>query len=232
MDTTIKIPERAVDKNFMMSIEGTYQIAGRGTVATGTVDQGKVKSGDEVEIVGYAPKNVKTTITGIETFKKTLDYGEAGDNIGLLLRGLERDQIRRGQVIAKPGTLSAHKNMEVNLYILKEDEGGRKKPFPDGYRPQLFLRTADVACDINLLNENKVGMPGDNVKAKLKLNFPLPVEPGLRFALREGGRTIAAGVISKVLPDEDENAGKGKPAAAAPGAKPAAGAAKPVAPGA
>lgn len=125
MDTTIAIPERAVDKNLLMSIEGTYQIAGRGTVATGTVDQGKIKPGDDIEIVGYTPKNLKTTVTGIETFKKTLDYGEAGDNIGLLLRGLNRDQIRRGQVIAKPGTLSAHKNLEVNLYILKEDEGGR-----------------------------------------------------------------------------------------------------------
>lgn len=135
MDKEIPIPERESDKPFMMSIEGTFQIAGRGTVATGTVDTGKVKAGEDVEIVGFSKKNVKTTVTGIETFKKTLDYGEAGDNVGLLLRGVNRDDIWRGQCIAKPGTLTSHKNVEVNMYILKEDEGGRKKPFPDGYRP-------------------------------------------------------------------------------------------------
>lgn len=135
MDSEIELPERSMDKDFMMSVEATFHIAGRGTVVTGTVDQGKIKPGEDVDIVGYNKKPTKTTVTGIEAFRKSLDYGEAGDNLGLLLRGLTRDDIWRGQIVAKPGTLSAHKNVAANLYILTEEEGGRKKPFPDGYRP-------------------------------------------------------------------------------------------------
>ncbi|KAL4506962.1 hypothetical protein ABPG72_001383 [Tetrahymena utriculariae] len=204
MDKQIALPQRTIDKPFMMSVEGTYQIPGRGTVVTGTVDTGKVKTGEDIEIVGYSNKVLKTTITGIETFRKQLDYAEAGDNVGLLLRGVTRDDVRRGQVLSKPGTQEAHKKIEANLYILTEQEGGRKKPFPDGYRPQLYLRTADVAAQISIHGTNKLGMPGDNITANLDLHFPLPVAPGLRFALREGGKTIAAGVISKVIPEEKE----------------------------
>lgn len=203
MDETIPIPERAVDKPFMMSVESTFSIAGRGTVATGTIDTGKVKVNDEVELVGYQKKNAATVVTGIETFRKSLDYGEAGDNVGLLLRGLNREDVWRGQVIAQKGTLNSSRKIKANMYILTDEEGGRRKPFPDGYKPQIFLRTADVASTIHLLGDNKLGMPGDNVEAELHLNFPLPVEPGLRFAMREGGRTIAAGVISEVMDDSD-----------------------------
>jgi len=201
MDTTIPLPTRNMDKPLLMSVESTFTIAGRGTVVTGTIDQGKVKTGDEVELVGYSKKNTKTTITGIETFRKTLDYGEAGDNIGLLVRSLQREDIFRGQVICKPGSLTLHQNVEASIYVLKVDEGGRKKPFINGYRPQCFIRTADVAADIYLPETVKMALPGDNLVVKMRLGFPLPVSTGLRFALREGGRTIAAGVIAKVLPE-------------------------------
>lgn len=178
MDKEIPIPERDTNKPFLLSIEGTYHIGGRGTVATGTVDTGKVKIGDEVEIVGYNKKSVKTTITGIETFKKQLDSGEAGDNIGLLIRGLTREDIRRGQVISKPNSLTIHNCVEANIYILKEEEGGRKKPFPNAYRPQMFVRTADVAVTTQLPDSVKVGMPGDNLTVKLNLSYPLPLNQG------------------------------------------------------
>lgn len=208
MDDNIKVPKRDVDKPFVLSIEGTYQIAGRGTVVTGTVDSGKVKVGDEVEIIGYSNKVHKTVVTGVETFKKSLDFGEAGDNIGLLLRGITRNDAHRGMCLAKPGFLKAARNIEVNLYILSDEEGGRKKPFANGFTPQMFIRTADVAAQIILPDAKKMVMPGDNLVSKLKLNFPLPVEIGQRFALREGHKTIAAGVVSKILPDDpgDEKA--------------------------
>ncbi|EGR28781.1 hypothetical protein IMG5_168850 [Ichthyophthirius multifiliis] len=213
MDEQIPIPQRLTDKPFLMSIEGTYQIAGRGTVVTGTVDAGKVKVGEDVDVAGYAPKINRTTITGIETFRKQLDYAEAGDNVGLLLRGATRDDVRRGQVLCKPNSQQIYKKVEVNLYILTDAEGGRKKPFPNGYRPQFYLRTADVAAEIQLHGENKVGMPGDNITADLDLHFPLPVSVGQRFALREGGKTIAAGIVTKTHAMKDETAEAGKDAA-------------------
>jgi len=202
MDTNIPLPERNIDKPLLMSVESTFTIAGRGTVVTGTIEQGKVKAGEDVELVGYSKKITKTTITGIETFRKSLDYGEAGDNIGMLVRSLTRDDVFRGQVIAKPGSLTVNQNIEANIYVLKEEEGGRKKPFVNGYRPQCFIRTADVAGDLYLPENVKMAMPGDNLIVKIRLTFPLSVQQGLRFALREGGKTVAAGVISKVLPDD------------------------------
>lgn len=204
MDKNIKLPERPVDKPFMMSIEGTYTIAGRGTVITGTIDAGRCKVGEDIDIYGYNKEPLKTTITGVETFRKQLDSGEAGDNVGLLIRALTRDQVYRGMVAAKPSTLTQNKTFSAAIYVLKEEEGGRKKPFPNRYRPQCFLRTADVATDVYLPENVKVAMPGDNLEVKMVLQFPLPLQPGLRFALREGDKTVAAGVIGKILPDEKE----------------------------
>jgi len=203
MDSEIPEATRDVDKPLLMSIESTFTIAGRGTVVTGTIESGKVKIGDDVDLVGYNKKVTKTTITGIETFKKQLESGQAGDNVGLLLRSLQRDDVFRGQIICKPGTLSLHQNFEANIYILKDTEGGRKKPFVTGYRPQCFVRTADVAADISLPESVKMAMPGDNLMVKMKLSFPLAISQGLRFALREGGKTVASGVISTILPDEE-----------------------------
>eukprot|EP01017_Pseudomicrothorax_dubius_P047540 TRINITY_DN855_c0_g1_i2.p1 TRINITY_DN855_c0_g1~~TRINITY_DN855_c0_g1_i2.p1 ORF type:complete len:437 (+),score=175.76 TRINITY_DN855_c0_g1_i2:66-1376(+) len=205
MDKNIPIPQREVDKPFMMSVEGTFTIAGRGTVVTGTVEAGKVKIGDEVDIYGYHKDPLRTTITGIETFRKQLDYGEAGDNVGLLIRALTRDQVFRGCVLAKPGTIQQNRTCEAAIYILKEEEGGRKKPFLSGYRPQCYIRTADIAADIILSENVKLAMPGDNLEVKMRLQFPLPIEKGLRFALREGDKTVAAGVITKILPDDKED---------------------------
>lgn len=203
MDSTIPIPERPVDKPFLLSVEGTNNIEGRGLVVVGTVEQGKVKVGDEIEIVGYKTGTQKTTVTGIETFRKTLDYGEAGDNIGLLLRGLTRKQVNRGQVICKPGSQKLHQCIEASIYFMKEEEGGRKKGFYTGYRPQMFLRTADVAADIVLPKNTKLGMPGDNLTVQMRLSVPLPVATGLRFALRESGKTIGHGIITKMLKDDE-----------------------------
>lgn len=225
MDNTIPEPTRDVDKPLLMSVESTFTIAGRGTVATGTIEAGKVKVGDEVDVVGYNKKITKTTITGIETFRKQLDSGQAGDNVGLLLRSLQREDVFRGQIICKPGSLSLHQSFEANIYVLKDEEGGRKKPFVTGYRPQCFIRTADVAADINLPESVKMGMPGDNLLVQLKLSFPLALSQGLRFALREGGKTIASGVITNILKEEEKKEGKGKEGAK--DAKPAAKAAAP-----
>jgi len=203
MDKEIPEPTRDVDKPLLMSIESTFTIAGRGTVVTGTIESGKVKIGDDVDLVGYNKKIIKTTITGIETFRKQLESGQSGDNVGMLLRSLQRDDVFRGQIICKPGSLSVHQNFEANIYILKEEEGGRKKPFVTGYRPQCFIRTADVATDISLPESVKMAMPGDNLVVKMKLDVPLAINQGLRFALREGGKTVASGVIANILPDED-----------------------------
>mmetsp|Transcript_17979 Transcript_17979/g.15701 ORF Transcript_17979/g.15701 Transcript_17979/m.15701 type:complete len:322 (+) Transcript_17979:409-1374(+) len=200
MDTTVEPPSRDIDKPFLMSIESTFTIGGRGTVATGTVEQGIVKVGDDVDLVGYSEKVTKTTVTGIETFRKQLESGEAGDNVGILVRALQRNEIFRGQILSKPGILKVHEEIKASIYCLTEEEGGRKKPFVDGYRPQCFIRTADVAAEITLPEGVKMGLPGDNLDIKLKLSFPLPVENGLRFALREGGRTIAAGVVTECVP--------------------------------
>ena len=202
MDECIPLPERPVDKPFLMSIESTYNIEGRGLVIVGTIEQGKIKVGDEIEVVGIDKDIKKTTITGIETFKKTLDYGEAGDNIGLLVRGLTRKQVQRGQVLCKPGSQKNKVCFEANVYFLKESEGGRKKGFYTGYRPQIFLRTADIAVDVVLPKNVKVGMPGDNLTLQLRLAFHLPVNVGLRFALRESGKTIGHGIITNILKDE------------------------------
>eukprot|EP00331_Platyophrya_macrostoma_P007578 CAMPEP_0176425054 /NCGR_PEP_ID=MMETSP0127-20121128/11184_1 /TAXON_ID=938130 /ORGANISM="Platyophrya macrostoma, Strain WH" /LENGTH=473 /DNA_ID=CAMNT_0017806189 /DNA_START=271 /DNA_END=1692 /DNA_ORIENTATION=- len=220
MDTVIPIPERASNKPFMMSIESTFTIPGRGTVATGTIESGKIKTGDELEVIGYSKKSTRTAVTGIETFRKSLDYGEAGDNVGILVRSLQREDISRGHILCKPGTLSVHRNFEATMYILKDEEGGRKKSFVTGYKPQCYIRTADVAAELILPENMKMVMPGDNVTLACKLIFPLAIQSGLRFALREGGKTIAAGVITKVLPDDPEDEKDGKAPTGSGGAKP------------
>ena len=202
MDEDIPIPDRNVDKPFLMAIESTYNIEGRGTVVTGTIEQGKIKTGDEVEIVGYSKPVKKTGITGVETFKKSLDRGEAGDNVGLLIRGLTRKDVQRGMMMAKPGLLKEGKCVEAQIYFLTEDEGGRKKGFYTGFRPQCFIRTADIACDLVLPDSVRVGMPGDNITMKMRLSVGIPMETGIRFALRECGKTIGHGVISKILKND------------------------------
>lgn len=217
LDTQIELPERLKDKEFLMSVDSSVNIPGRGTVVTGTVEQGKCKVGDEVHMIGIKRKPLPTTITGIETFKKQLDYGEAGDNVGVLLRGVTKDQVKRGMCLIKPGTLDVRRNFVGQLYILKPEEGGRNKPFLTGYRPQCFIRTADVAVDITLPENLQMAMPGDSFECHMKLNYPLPLQEKLRFALREGGKTVAAGVITKILEDseadikeEEERAAKSK----------------------
>ena len=202
MDDTIPIPERPIDKPFIMSIESTYNIEGRGTVVVGTIEQGKVKPGEEVEITGFG-ETTKSIVTGVETFKKTLDYGEAGDNVGLLIRGIIRNKVFRGQTISKPGSLTMHQCFEAQIYIMKEEEGGRKKGFYTGFRPQVFIRTADIAADLVLPENVKMGMPGDNLTVNVRLTEKLTLQPGIRFALRESGKTIGHGVISKILKDTD-----------------------------
>jgi elongation factor Tu len=217
LDKSIDIPTRLKDKDFMMSIDSSVNIPGRGTVVTGTVEQGKCKVGDEVHMIGIRRKPTPTTITGIETFHKQLDYGEAGDNVGVLLRGVIKDQVRRGMCLIKPSSMDVRRNFEGKLYILKPEEGGRAKPFFTGYRPQCFMRTADVAVDLTLPEKMQMAMPGDSFECHMKLNYPLPIQEKLRFALREGGKTVAAGVITKVLEDseadikeEEERAAKAK----------------------
>ncbi len=205
MDENFEVPERDVDKDFLMSIDQSINIPGRGTVVTGTIEQGEVKNGDEVHMIGIKRKPTPTIITGIETFHKQLDSGVAGDNVGVLLRGILRDEVKRGMCIAKPGSIEIRRNFEGELYILKSEEGGRHKPFFSGYRPQCFIRTADSAVDITLDEEVEMAMPGDNLTAKMKLNFPVPLVQGQRFALREGGRTVAAGVITKLFEDTAED---------------------------
>lgn len=217
LDSQIQLPERLKDKDFLMSIDSSVNIPGRGTVVTGTVEQGKCKVGDEVHMIGIKRKPSPTTITGIETFKKQLDYGEAGDNVGVLLRGVTKDQVKRGMCLIKPSSMEVRRNFIGQLYILKPEEGGRNKPFLTGYRPQCFLRTADVAVDITLPDKMQMAMPGDSFECHMKLNYPLPLQEKLRFALREGGKTVAAGVVTKMLEDseadikeEEERAAKNK----------------------
>lgn len=205
MDEFIPVPERDVDKDFSMDIESSFAIPGRGTVATGTITQGKVKVNEEVDLIGLKRKPTRTTVIGVETFKKTLDHGEAGDNVGLLLRGLNRDDIARGMALVKPGSIGVNRTFEGEVYVLKEEEGGRHKPFSTGYRPQCFMRTADSSCSVTLPESTSMALPGDNLKMQIKLSYPLPIEKGLRFAMREGGRTVAAGVISDIIPDTAED---------------------------
>ena len=198
LDAYIPEPERAVDGAFLMPVEDVFSISGRGTVATGRVERGKVRVGEEVEIVGLR-ETEKTTCTGVEMFRKLLDEGVAGDNVGVLLRGIKRDGIERGQVLAKPKSITPHTHFEAEVYVLSKDEGGRHTPFFDGYRPQFYFRTTDVTGSVNLPTGVEMVMPGDNVQIMAKLISPIAMEEGLRFAVREGGRTVGAGVVSKVI---------------------------------
>jgi len=198
MDDYIEEPKRDLDKPFLMPIEDVFSIKGRGTVATGRIEQGIIKLNDEVEIVGIQEAAKKSVVTGIEAFKKTLDQGQAGDNAGLLLRGIERDDIERGQVIAKPGTITPHTEFEAEVYILNKEEGGRHTPFFKGYKPQFYFRTTDVTGEVELPADKEMVMPGDTVTFKVKLLAPIAMEQGLRFAIREGGRTVGAGVVTKI----------------------------------
>ncbi|MDZ7749979.1 MAG: elongation factor Tu [Halofilum sp. (in: g-proteobacteria)] len=198
MDAYIPVPERAVDQPFLMPIEDVFSISGRGTVVTGRVERGVVKTGEEVEIVGLHDTR-KTTVTGVEMFRKLLDQGEAGDNVGLLLRGIKRDDVERGQVVCKPKSITPHTRFEGEVYVLSKDEGGRHTPFFQGYRPQFYFRTTDVTGTVELPEGTEMVMPGDNVKISVTLIAPIAMEEGVRFAIREGGRTVGAGVVSKII---------------------------------
>ncbi len=198
VDAYVPDPVRETDKPFLMPVEDVFTISGRGTVSTGRVERGTVKVGEEVEVIGLGKETKKTTITGIEMFRKTLDEGQAGDNVGLLLRGIEKEDIERGQVIAKPGTVKPHTEFEAEIYVLKKEEGGRHSPFFKGYRPQFYIRTTDVTGEVTLPDGVEMVMPGDNIKIDAKLIYPVALEEGLRFAIREGGKTVGAGVVTKV----------------------------------
>jgi elongation factor Tu len=198
LDSYIPTPQRDTEKPFLMPIEDVFSISGRGTVVTGRVERGIVKVGDTVEIVGIRP-TVSTTVTGVEMFRKLLDQGQAGDNIGVLLRGTKRDDVERGQVLAKPGSITPHTHFECEVYVLSKEEGGRHTPFFNGYRPQFYFRTTDVTGSCELPAGIEMVMPGDNVKMTVKLIAPIAMEEGLRFAIREGGRTVGAGVVAKVI---------------------------------
>jgi len=198
VDEKIPTPARDLDKPFLMPIEDVFSIKGRGTVVTGRVERGVVKVNEEIEIVGIKPTK-KTVVTGVEMFRKQLDQGQAGDNIGVLLRGVEKDDVERGQVLAKPGTTTPHTEFEAEVYILAKEEGGRHTPFFTGYRPQFYIRTTDVTGEATLPEGTEMVMPGDNIKMKVKLIAPVALEEGLRFAIREGGHTVGAGVVAKIL---------------------------------
>jgi len=198
LDSYIPTPERAVDKPFLLPIEDVFSISGRGTVVTGRVERGIVKVGEEIEIVGIKP-TVKTTCTGVEMFRKLLDQGQAGDNVGVLLRGTKREEVERGQVLAKPGSITPHTHFTGEVYVLSKDEGGRHTPFFNNYRPQFYFRTTDVTGAISLPEGTEMVMPGDNIQMTVKLICPIAMEEGLRFAIREGGRTVGAGVVAKII---------------------------------
>jgi elongation factor Tu len=198
LDSYIPQPQRAIDGAFIMPVEDVFSISGRGTVVTGRIERGIVKVGDEVEIVGLKP-TVKTTVTGVEMFRKLLDQGEAGDNVGVLLRGTKREEVERGQVLAKPGSITPHTKFEAEVYVLSKEEGGRHTPFFNGYRPQFYFRTTDVTGACDLPQGTEMVMPGDNIKMTITLISPIAMEEGLRFAIREGGRTVGAGVVAKVI---------------------------------
>ena len=197
LDNYIPEPERAIDRPFLMPVEDVFSISGRGTVVTGRVERGVVKVGEEIEIVGIVP-TVKTTCTGVEMFRKLLDQGQAGDNVGVLLRGTKREEVQRGQVLAKPGSIKPHTKFSAEIYVLSKDEGGRHTPFFNGYRPQFYFRTTDVTGSIELPAGTEMVMPGDNVSIKVSLIQPIAMDEGLRFAIREGGRTVGAGVVAKI----------------------------------
>ena len=199
VDEYVPVPQRDVDKPFLMAVEDVFSITGRGTVATGRIERGVVHTGDKVEIVGLSDTAIPTVVTGVEMFRKTLDEGVAGDGVGLLLRGIEKDQVERGQVIAAPGSITPHKKFKGSVYILTKEEGGRHTPFFQGYRPQFYFRTTDVTGSVTLPEGTEMVMPGDNVEIRGELITPIAMEPELRFAIREGGRTVGAGVVAEII---------------------------------
>ncbi len=199
VDTFIPEPQRDVDKPFLMPIEDVFTITGRGTVVTGRIEQGQIKSGEEIEIVGIHPETAKTVVTGLEMFNKTLDFAQAGDNAGALLRGVKREDVERGQVLAKPASITPHTHFKAEVYVLSKDEGGRHTPFFNGYRPQFYFRTTDVTGSIKLPEGQEMVMPGDNTNMEIELIQPIAMDQGLRFAVREGGRTVGAGVVTEVV---------------------------------
>ena len=199
VDSYIPEPVREVDKPVLMAVEDVFSIEGRGTVATGRIERGIVKVGDEVEVIGLSDKPRKTTCTGVEMFNKTLDSGQAGDNVGILLRGIKREEIERGQVLAKPGSITPHTKFEAEVYVLSKEEGGRHTPFFSGYRPQFYFRTTDVTGSANLAGDAEMCMPGDNARLAVELISPIAMDDGVRFAIREGGKTVGSGVVTKIL---------------------------------
>ena len=199
IDANIPEPTREVDKPFLMAVEDVFSIDGRGTVATGRIERGKIKVGEEVEVVGLQPESRRTVVTGVEMFNKTLDSGQAGDNVGCLLRGMKREDIERGQVLAKPGSITPHTEFEAEVYVLSKEEGGRHTPFFSGYRPQFYFRTTDVTGSANLMGGAEMCMPGDNVRLSITLINPIAMGENVRFAIREGGRTVGSGVVTKVI---------------------------------
>jgi len=199
VDSYIPLPQRDLDKPFLLAVEDVFTITGRGTVATGRVERGQLKPGEEVEIIGFRDEPMRTVVTSIEMFRKVLDVAQAGDNVGLLLRGVDRDDVERGMVIAKPGSIKPHRRFKAEVYVLRKEEGGRHTPFVSGYRPQFYFRTTDVTGEIKLPSGVEMVMPGDNVNMEVMLVSPVAIEVGLRFAIREGGRTVGAGVVTEVL---------------------------------
>jgi len=199
VDSYVPLPPRDKDKPFLMPVEDVFTITGRGTVATGRIEAGVINSNDPVEIIGMGEEKLTSTVTGVEMFRKILDYGEAGDNVGLLLRGIDKKDIRRGMVIVKPGSIKAHKKFKAEVYVLKKEEGGRHTPFHNKYRPQFYLRTTDVTGEISLEAGREMVMPGDNVTITVELHAPVAMDKGLRFAMREGGRTVGAGQVTEIL---------------------------------
>jgi len=199
VDSYIPEPPREVDKPFLMAVEDVFSIEGRGTVATGKIERGVVHVGDEIEVVGLTKEGRKTTVTGVEMFNKTLDQGQAGDNVGCLLRGIKRDDIERGQVLAKPGSITPHFKFEAEVYVLSKEEGGRHTPFFSGYRPQFYFRTTDVTGSSNLMGDAEMCMPGDNARLSIELISPIAMDDGVRFAIREGGKTVGSGVVTKII---------------------------------
>jgi elongation factor Tu len=199
VDTWIELPPRAVDKPFLMPVEDVFSITGRGTVATGRIETGIIKTGEDVQIIGLGAKGKKSVVTGVEMFRKILDQGEAGDNVGLLLRGIDKEEIKRGMVITHPGKVTPHTSFKASVYILKKEEGGRHTPFHNKYRPQFYIRTLDVTGEITLPEGTEMVMPGDNLEIKVELIYPVACSEGLRFAIREGGRTVGSGQITEIL---------------------------------
>ena len=199
VDTYIEQPEREVDKDFLMPVEDVFSITGRGTVATGRIETGVINSGEEVDIIGFGAEKLKSVVTGVEMFRKILDRGEAGDNVGLLLRGIEKEAIKRGMVISKPGSVTPHTKFKAEIYVLKKEEGGRHTPFHNKYRPQFYLRTTDVTGEIILPKDREMVLPGDNLTIEVNLIAAVAVSKGLKFAMREGGRTVGAGQVTEII---------------------------------